>query len=186
MKIQTVEHGKLLSLKTYLITSGQLNFLFCPVSSRFRANPPGCYIIDGELVLTQVLWGVQGRAAFSSLFLSVICRDSNRGEETRGLMPTGLLGMRTSNWLESEDCPGGLVLCRPLCPAQWDSTSLPQVLPGSPPHPQWPSLGPLPCHSPCLHWACSSYPSLPSHFLHILQSAAQLLFSQGSNPLLTS
>lgn len=30
---------------------------FCPVSSRFRAKPQGYYIIDQEMVLTQVLWG---------------------------------------------------------------------------------------------------------------------------------
>lgn len=47
--------------------------------------------------------GMQG--AFSSLFPSDTYRDSDKGEENRGLVLTGLLGIKMSKWLKSGGCP---------------------------------------------------------------------------------
>lgn len=87
--------------------------------------------IQGQAILA----GVQGRTAFPSLCSSDPYRDYDRGEN-RGLVLTDLLGMRMFKWFKNLGASWEVLSStRPLCPVQYDSASLPQVLPGLSPPP---------------------------------------------------
>ena len=166
-KIQVMEHGWLLCPKMDLIICRELD-IFCLFSSRFRAKPQGCYIIYWLRIGSHTgdMRGGGGRyrqrsveLPFHHLFHQIPTDIQKEERRIRAWYSLAFWAWRLLSGWNLMATLKVLSSDRPLCPVHCDSVSL-----GSPPHLLWPSLG-------------SSYPSLPSQFLHILQSSAQLPFS---------